>query len=132
MNLINKLLDNLEKYEETCERSTVIRILNGGKNFCGLTCDKCKEDKCKEQAKAILDEWRKEQNNNGWIPVEDRLPKDSVAKMSKKKQVLVCNIYGIMNAAYCHKGRWYKFSGKELAHIVAWQPLPPAFEVKEK
>lgn len=70
-------------------------------------------------------------NESGWIPVSERLPKDSEAKISKKEQVLVCNVYGIMNAAYCHKGRWYKFSGKELAHIVAWQPLPPAFEVKE-
>lgn len=81
---------------------------------------------------AELIELGQKQNNNHWIPVSDRLPKDSEAKISKKEQVLVCNVFGIMNAAYCHKGRWYKFSGKELADIVAWQPLPAPYEEKEK
>ena len=81
MSLMNKLLSNLEKCEDICRMSMVVRTLNGEKNFYGckrLTCDKCRE-----QANVMLDEWRKELNNNGWIPVEERLPEDSY-------EVLMC------------------------------------------
>ena len=130
MNLINKLLDNLEKRGDTCEMSIVVRILNGEKNFCGckgLTCDKCKK-----QAKAMLDEWRKEPNYNGWVSVEERLPETN-------KEVLVCNDDGKIHVALLNDEHGTEWRIKyccydsdiwcvdENGEIVAWYPLPAPY-----
>ena len=146
MNLINKLLDNLEKRGNTCEMSIVVRILNGEKNFCGckgLTCDKCKK-----QAKAMLDEWRKEPNYNGWVSVEERLPKDSyeVLMCVELSPNVTCVTVGIC-MYYDNDDKpqeWITTTGEKLEkayedfigthqtaysqpRVTAWQPLPAPY-----
>lgn len=119
MNLINKLLDNLEKCEDTCGLSMMVRALKGEKKFngCkGLTCDECKE-----QANVMLDEWRKELNNNGWVSVEERLPQEY-------EFVLIQNVYGVMSIAQRLGDSWFNFQGTELNRAVAWQPLPTPYK----
>lgn len=128
MNLMNKLLDNLEKCKNRCQLSMTVRTLNGENNLyeCkGLTCDKCKE-----QVNVMLDEWRKELNNNGWIPVEEDVT---------DKECLCCNERGFIVIGFLTKdGRsttgYAARSDLEISDfevmldIVAWQPLPKPYK----
>ena len=71
----------------------------------------------------------------GWISVEERLPKDG-------EEVLVWYEYfryGDYNCMFQTYGIGYQFDGHwsgdvngTKARCIAWQPLPPAYEPKEK
>lgn len=127
MNLINKLLDNLEKCKDRCQLSLTMRILNGENNLCG--CEGLMCDKCEEQAKATLDEWRKELNNNGWISVEEQEP---------DKEVLCCDECGHMLVGYIYKDEYSntgynaESDNESMTDVVAWMPLPTPYHAKEK
>lgn len=126
MNLMNKLLDNLENCEDICVLSIMVRALKGEKRFdsCkGLTCDECKE-----QAIAMLDGLRKELNNNGWIPIEERLPENNevVLLCSGYNSMYTAKFEGVVNGKIlwtCH--------GRSNPQPIAWQPLPKPYK-KEK
>ena len=126
MSLKNKLLSNLEKCEDICRMSMVVRTLNGEKNFYGckgLTCDKCRE-----QANVMLNEWRKELNNNGWIPIEEDIT---------DKEVLCCNERGFIMIGFLEKdnvsetGYSARSDFEIMRDVVAWQLKPKRFK-KEK
>lgn len=122
MNLINKLLDNLEKCKDRCQLSLTVRILNGENNICG--CEGLMCDKCEEQAKAMLDEWRKELNNNGWFSVEEDVT---------DKECLCCNERGFIMIGFLTKdgrsttGYVARSDFEIMRDVVAWQPLPAPY-----
>lgn len=75
-----------------------------------------------------------EEHNNGWIPCSERLPKDE--ELSRKKDVLVQNIYGeIFTAKYTYNcTRTHKTFFKDycaVPYVIAWQPLPAPYQPKE-
>lgn len=63
--------------------------------------------------------------NNGWIPVEDRLPETF-------DNVIVCTKEG--GRAIAHRcpnqalGRYYDLHGSAINNIIAWQPLPESYQ----
>ena len=67
--------------------------------------------------------------NNGWIPVEERLPE-------KKMEVLICNEMGEMTSTWYIPWAENSKAFKRFAHriggyeTVAWQPLPPKYQPK--
>lgn len=126
MNLTNKLLSNLEKCKDRCQLSLTMRTLNGENNICGcegLTCDKCEE-----QANVMLDEWRKELNDNGWIPVEERLPENEVLCCDECGHMLVGYIF---KDEYSNTGYNAESDNESIQNVVAWMPLPTPYK-KEK
>ncbi len=67
--------------------------------------------------------------NNGWIPVEERLPE-------KKMEVLICNEIGEMTSTWYIPWAENSKTFKRFAHriggyeTVAWQPLPEPYQPK--
>ena len=62
--------------------------------------------------------------NNGWIPVEERLPE-------KDGYYLTCDKRGNIHVFYHHKSMEYPFgicpNHSQYYQPIAWQPLPPAY-----
>lgn len=75
------------------------------------------------QAEAIIHKHM----NDGWIPVEERLPKDD-------RYVLVCDVRGAMDLAWWDGKRWWTgFSHADIARdVIAWQPLPDPYTLKKE
>jgi hypothetical protein len=68
------------------------------------------------------------QEQDRWISVKDRLPE-------YEKEVLTCNDNGDMSVGYLyspgfgHADRWHvDFTSSPVYHIVAWRPLPKAYQ----
>lgn len=60
--------------------------------------------------------------NNGWIPVEERLPEN-------EHSVLICGNPGWIDVGWFIRGVWRTgFSAAEIRNeVVAWRPLPDPY-----
>ena len=81
--------------------------------------------KCISIVKELAEEFATDTNvgrNNGWIPVEEMLPET-------EGKYIVCTAKGSVYCAKYHsRGRFF---GTDMnTHIIAWQPLPPAYQPK--
>ena len=66
-----------------------------------------------------------EEYNNGWIPCSERLPKYGEVVMCS------CTNSGITISCITHKGVKPSKSVRFGQHsVIAWQPLPPAYQPK--
>ena len=67
-----------------------------------------------------------EENNNGWISVEDALPEEyaDVLGYSQEGHIYICR----MNESKIFGKVWQQWNGGDMRFdwIIAWQPLPPA------
>ena len=70
----------------------------------------------------------KQQENNGWISVEDRLPEESKESPFVKLSIL-CNVFygGIrgIGVYYFEEKEWYVYGHNKLKLVTHWQPVPP-------
>lgn len=68
----------------------------------------------------------------GWIPVKERLPEDTLAKLVTIKVDFpaVCKGITIDMAYYLGKKWYFKCSGREIRDlkITAWAPLPEPYK----
>ena len=137
MSLINELLDNLEKRGDKCLMSIGIRVLYGEANFCGrkgVTCGKCQE-----QAKAMLDELRKKLNNNGWIPVTERLPENEEKVLVYLNDGMVAILrynhhklpFNDKCIGWGYESPFFKIDF-EKQEVIAWMPLPIPYKGGEE
>ncbi len=70
---------------------------------------------------------------NEWIPVSERLPENAL-------DVLISDNIGHVEIGCCINGEWYDYNVDEYGaqdenfnlKVVAWQPLPKHYEVKEE
>lgn len=76
-----------------------------------------------EMKKKIFDQ--SSENNDGWIPVEERMPECN-------KTVLICQRRGAIDVAWNDGYRWKTgFSQADwLTDVVAWRPLPEPYGPK--
>lgn len=107
-NEINSIVESLPKTTD----SQLDKVINGSLRF-GLYCY--------QKALEII---QSEDETNGWIPVSERLPKDT-------------GYYQITNEAERVEYLWYKSSERkwylfnsdiEHHHVIAWQPLPEPYK----
>lgn len=65
---------------------------------------------------------RSSQDNDGWIPVEERLPENG-------HSVLICGNPGWIDVGWFIRGVWRTgFSAAEIRNeVVAWRPLPDPY-----
>ena len=60
--------------------------------------------------------------NDGWIPVEERLPEESLNSVigwdAYRERRCFVQYYG---------GRWMLRADREPIHIIAWRPLPDPY-----
>ena len=70
---------------------------------------------------------RKHTKNDGWIPVEERLPENG-------HSVLICGIHGWIDVGWYIRGTWSTgFSAAEIVkEVVAWMPLPEPYKPKRR
>lgn len=65
--------------------------------------------------------------NDGWIPVEERLPKESL------NSVIVWDAYRERCCfAQYYMGRWILGNGDEPVNISAWRPLPEPYRPERR
>lgn len=74
--------------------------------------------------------------NNGWIPVEERLPEEG-KEVIAQFVVRVIHINGTVDEEvyihplYYENGVWKSFAGVPNGRVEAWQPLPEAYHPKQ-
>lgn len=67
-------------------------------------------------------EWVNQQpTSDGWIPVSERLPEEDMWCL------ITYQSGGVEKVKYCTANNW----GQNDDHIIAWQPLPPAYKESE-
>ena len=78
-----------------------------------------------ELKKKILEQSSK--SNDGWIPVEERLPENG-------HSVLICGIHGWIDVGWYIRGTWRTgFSAAEIVkEVVAWMPLPEPYKPERR
>lgn len=62
-------------------------------------------------------------NNNGWIPVEERLPDNN-------EDVLVTTDVGLITFGYVSHGKW--ITDQEPDYPIAWRPLPEPYRPERR
>lgn len=103
-----------EQYEECYKDCGECEAYNKEKYHCPKFCKVIKET-----VKEI------EENNNGWIPCSERLPKYGEAVMCS------CTNGGITISCITHKGVKPSKSVRFGQHsVIAWQPLPLPYQPK--
>ena len=80
-----------------------------------------------QQVKLFVEDIIRKNMNDGWIPVEERLPEDD-------RMVLVtCQTKkGIrsVNKAYCDGAFWH--GSGSMSGVIAWRPLPDPYRPERK
>ena len=70
----------------------------------------------------------KQQENNGWISVQERLPEESKESPFVKLSIL-CNVFygGIrgIGVYYFEEKEWYVYGHNQSKLVTHWQPVPP-------
>ena len=83
---------------------------------CGACVGEC-DEYIKERAKDII----RKHMNDGWIPVEERLPENN-------RSVLMCGDTGCIDVGWWNGKRWKTgFSHADNFEAVAWRPLPEPY-----
>ena len=112
--LIEIVKQEAEKYKECYKDCGECEAYNKEKHNCPKFCKVIKET-----VKEI------EENNNGWIPCSERLPKYGEVVMC------YCTNSGITISCITHKGVKPSKSVRFGQHsVIAWQPLPEPYQPK--
>ena len=89
----------------------------------------------KEIVKRHMDDAKDENihSNDGWIPVEDRLPEDreEVEVTIEEKANKVGKIRRYTKRAWLQDGRWIIRQNPYEPRVIAWQPLPEPYKPKK-
>ena len=81
-------------------------------------------------------ETMQQNTNDGWIPVEERLPEEG-KEVIAQFVVRVIHINGTVDEEvyihplYYENGVWKSFAGVPNGRVEAWQPLPEAYHPKQ-
>lgn len=75
--------------------------------------------------------------NNGWIPVNERLPKPKkrylVTARWEDSEYKPNRVYDVYDAVYGADGLWHRVNYHPVPfEVIAWQPLPPAYKESEE
>lgn len=85
--------------------------------------------RCKEIIRSHMDEVE----NDGWIPVEERLPEEGIEVLAQFT-VRVVHINNevdevvYIHTMYCENGIWKSFAGVPNGKVEAWHPLPEPYK----
>ena len=124
MQELEKILEEIEQlvnmhYENDSVKIIILRKLRGIRKH--MIDDKC-------AAKCSRRKWYQQgyedgkNNNDGWIPVEERLPEESLNSVigwdEYRERCCFVQYYA---------GKWALRADREPIHIIAWRPLPEPY-----
>lgn len=121
MNVLEKILEEIE------EASIKVLTVKEHTYFKAVGTRKIKEIICSHMDEA------KDTNvpsNNGWIPVEERLPKKP--KYLENSYIVQTNDIIDPFSAYWDGEMWTDVNDDPVKGVIAWQPLPEPYRPKEK
>ena len=124
-------MQELEKILEEIE-IRAIKDLEEENDRCSTTCKGCcsdvKERKCNCRDAIIVRAFKKLAKcmNDGWIPVEERLPEESLNSVigwdEYRERCCFVQYYG---------GKWALRADREPIKIIAWRPLPEPYRPEQ-
>ena len=147
MNVLEKIFEEIEEARETYSKNRDMRFVVGADKM----ANKVKEiivshmDDCKifefdfTSVKSFDCQCGRHYvntYNNGWIPVEERLPEEG-KEVIAQFVVRVIHINGTVDEEvyihplYYENGVWKSFAGVPNGRVEAWQPLPEAYHPKQ-
>lgn len=89
-------------------------------------------EKCMDIIRSHMDEM----NNDGWIPVEERLPEEKINPITKDFYVypVTFELDGVRDIRYYPfgMGHWWKATEIMDEYVKAWMPIPEPYRPKEK
>lgn len=90
----------------------------------------------KEEAERYIEDTNA--GNNGWIPVEERMPEEGVDVLVWFEYFRYGNynrLFQTTGISYAYEGEWSGFvngsSGWQQLKVIAWQPLPAPYKEGE-
>lgn len=142
MNVLEKILEEIKQYTKDvyeCDLDDIVEYQRRNRE------DECTYivqgiEEATEFIRSHMDE-AKDANapsNDGWIPVEERLPEETTGKYYP--EMIVTTSYGAVTWGFYRvmDKQWYIYSNihNELVkagdkEIVAWQPLPEPYKPKK-
>nr|WP_301913068.1 DUF551 domain-containing protein [uncultured Blautia sp.] len=121
MNTLEKILEEIKRIEdEYCYEVH-------SPMFCMGTCSMAAD------VKEIIYSHMKEISDDGWIPVDERLPEVPEGTEYDNCPEFNVTIKGASKATtlkYAPDGTWFDDSG-EVYNVMAWQPLPEPYRPEE-
>lgn len=123
MNALEKILEEIEEYEKKkCSGGSLSAFESGINRGC-------------LEAKNIIRSYMDEAENDGWIPVKERLPEEENERYYP--MLNVATSYGAVKWGFyrVRDKQWYiyseihdEFIEARDKEIVAWQPLPEGYK----
>lgn len=123
MNVLEKILEEIEEYEKKkCSGGSLSAFESGINRGC-------------LEAKNIIRSYMDEAENDGWIPVKERLPEEENERYYP--MLNVATSYGAVKWGFyrVRDKQWYiyseihdEFIEARDKEIVAWQPLPEGYK----
>ena len=140
MSMVSELVKELRKYAEEYKNLPWSEVCEKTKRMLNCAADTIEELSAKVARQNM--ERSSQYYGGGWIPCSERLPDDSLNFVLVTVKAIVnggthdgeyIKIVGIAcySDFYC---KWDLYSGYSIkdygAEVLAWQPLPPAYEPK--
>ena len=137
MNVLEKILEEIE------ERIKIIKNIPVNEDDDFLDGEECYEDGRTQGrfeellwCRDIICSHKDEMNNDGWIPVEERLPEEKINPITKDFYVYPVTFEsgGVRDIRYYPfgMGHWWKATEIMDEYVKAWMPIPEPYRPKEK
>lgn len=137
MNILEKILEEIE------ERIKIIKNIPVNEDDDFLDGEECYEDGRTQGrfeellwCRDIICSHKDEMNNDGWIPVEERLPEEKINPITKDFYVYSVTFEsgGVRDIRYYPfgMGHWWKATEIMDEYVKAWMPIPEPYRPKEK
>lgn len=134
MNVLEKILEEIMQYTKDvyeCDLDDIVEYQRRNR-----------EDKCTyivqgiEEATEFIRSQMDEVKNDGWIPVEERLPEEKINPITKDFYAYPVTFEsgGVRDIRYYPfgMGHWWKATEIMDEYVKAWMPIPASYKSKEK
>lgn len=128
MNVLEKILEEIEDMRDIMKSTVATDCF--GKECEYNDCTVCVCERAMEIIRSHMDD----AENDGWIPVDERLPEVSEGTEDvycPELNVTIKDASKVTTLKYAPDGTWFDDS-EEVYNVMAWQPLPEAYRPEEE
>ena len=132
MSMVSELVKELREYAKGFKNSSYGREISGIERLLTQAADTIEELSAKVARQSM--ERSSKYYGGGWILCSERMPKETgiyiVTTYSKEISAYIANIDNFVYTGYEPDGGCW-INCEDNRDVLAWQPLPPAFDPKE-